>query len=164
MLKIRPTRAEEAASLSALALRSKAYWGYDEAFLTRCRAELTVPVALAGSDRCFALEDAHLLGFYALGPRDGDHMSLEFLFLEPSAIARGHGRALIAHARGTARAHAAAWLEIEGDPHAEAFYLAVGARRIGERASASIPGRVLPLFALTVGATGCAGANETMGP
>jgi hypothetical protein len=38
----------EAASLSALALRSKALWGYDAAFIEACRASLTVdPEAIA---------------------------------------------------------------------------------------------------------------------
>ena len=39
---IRPARPEEAAALSDLALRAKAHWGYDNAFLKAYRAELTV--------------------------------------------------------------------------------------------------------------------------
>jgi hypothetical protein len=41
-------------------------------------------------------------------------------------------------------------LEIQGDPNAARFYERVGARRIGERESASVPGRMLPLFELAV--------------
>ena len=41
-MEIRPASAGEAAALSALALRSKAHWGYDAAFLDACRAELTL--------------------------------------------------------------------------------------------------------------------------
>jgi len=40
-------------------------------------------------------------------------------------------------------------LRIASDPHAEAFYLACGAVRVGAAASASIPGRELPLLELT---------------
>jgi hypothetical protein len=36
---------------------------------------------------------------------------------------------------------------IQGDPNAAEFYQRCGARKIGERPSASIPGRVLPLYA-----------------
>ena len=36
-------------------------------------------------------------------------------------------------------------LSIESDPHAEGFYLRLGARRIGEVPS-TLPGRVLPLL------------------
>ncbi|MGI5472915.1 hypothetical protein [Streptomyces sp. CA-132043] len=39
---IRPAFATEAETLSDLALRSKAHWGYDTAFLGACRDELTV--------------------------------------------------------------------------------------------------------------------------
>ena len=39
---IRPARADEAEFLTGLSLRSKAYWGYDAAFLARCRAVMTV--------------------------------------------------------------------------------------------------------------------------
>ena len=39
---IRPARAEEATTLSALALRAKAHWGYDEAFVAAYRDALTV--------------------------------------------------------------------------------------------------------------------------
>ena len=49
----------------------------------------------------------------------------------PAAAAAGAGR-----------------MVIQSDPHAEGFYLHMGARRVGERASDSIPGRVLPLFVL----------------
>ena len=46
---LRAARPEEAAAISALALRSKAHWGYDEAFLAACRAELTWTAAQCGS-------------------------------------------------------------------------------------------------------------------
>jgi len=41
---VRPARPDEASTLSELAVRSKAWWGYDVAFLDRCRRELeTIP-------------------------------------------------------------------------------------------------------------------------
>ncbi|MEE8545291.1 MAG: hypothetical protein V3T29_05715 [Alphaproteobacteria bacterium] len=46
---IRPARPGEAAALTDLALRSKAHWGYDAAFMAACRAELTVTPAQAAS-------------------------------------------------------------------------------------------------------------------
>jgi len=38
-LVLRPAVRAEADALSQLGLRSKAYWGYDEAFIEACRAE-----------------------------------------------------------------------------------------------------------------------------
>ena len=39
---MRPAAPSQAAFLSDLALRSKACWGYDPAFLSACRDELTI--------------------------------------------------------------------------------------------------------------------------
>ncbi len=39
---VRPARAGEAASLTALCLRSKAHWGYDAGFMGLCVPSLTV--------------------------------------------------------------------------------------------------------------------------
>ena len=41
-------------------------------------------------------------------------------------------------------------LTIQGDPNAEKFYLAAGARHSGTRESASIPGRFLPTFSISL--------------
>ena len=42
MLSSRSAKPEEADALSALAFRSKAYWGYGAEFLEACRSELTL--------------------------------------------------------------------------------------------------------------------------
>jgi predicted GNAT family N-acyltransferase len=46
-VRIRDARADEAEALTRLALASKAHWGYSEAFMARCVAELTLT-----SQRC----------------------------------------------------------------------------------------------------------------
>ena len=57
---IRPARSGEAKALSDLALRSKAHWGYDAAFMAACRAELTVTPAQAASGRAYLYEARRL--------------------------------------------------------------------------------------------------------
>ncbi|MGH7506358.1 MAG: hypothetical protein ACRELX_11935, partial [Longimicrobiales bacterium] len=42
---IRDARSDDAGRLTALALRSKAVWGYDAVFMERCRPLLTVTPA-----------------------------------------------------------------------------------------------------------------------
>lgn len=42
MLTLRPAVTSEAKDLTELCIRSKAIWGYDEAFIEACRAELTI--------------------------------------------------------------------------------------------------------------------------
>jgi GNAT superfamily N-acetyltransferase len=146
--RLRPARLEECAALSALALRSKASWGYSSDFLEHCAAELTLSPELI--PHTFVIETvAGVHGFYALSQLDARRAELELLFVEPSALRHGYGRRLLAHAQRHAReVLGARTLVIQGDPNAAAFYRAAGAVRVGELPSASITGRVLPLYEL----------------
>ncbi|MET8702360.1 GNAT family N-acetyltransferase [Kitasatospora sp. NPDC058032] len=145
---IRPARPSEAAALSALALRSKAHWGYDAEFIEACRAELTLDPQRIGPDRtAVAEDDGRVLGFVTLtgAPPKGE---LGMIFVEPDAIGRGIGRRLMDHLRAEATALGFDRITVEADPHAEPFYLAMGAVRTGTAPSGSIPGRELPLLTL----------------
>lgn len=67
------------------------------------------------------------------------------LFVAPEAIGGGVGRLLYRHVPREAGRLGFTRLAIEADPHAEAFYLAMGAQRIGDAPSGSVPDRALPL-------------------
>ena len=141
---IRPARAGEAETLTSLALRSKAHWGYDTAFMEVLRPILTVTEDALEASPVHVLDAADgPSGWYRLTgvPPRGE---LEDLWLDPSAIGHGAGRRLFEHALGTASALGFTQLSIEADPHAEGFYLAMGAMRVGKRRSPS--GRTLPLL------------------
>lgn len=149
---LRRAKPGEAGALSELALRSKAHWGYPEDFMAACRDELTLTERDLERAPTFVAEAAgERVGFYALERLSASEVELAFLFVEPRAIGRGHGRALIEHAKGRARALGYTTMVIQGDPHAERFYRAAGGRRVGEQESLSIPGRMLTLFHLDVG-------------
>ncbi|GAA5345936.1 GNAT family N-acetyltransferase [Planifilum fimeticola] len=144
--RIRPARPEEAKQLSDLAFRSKAHWGYDDDFMERCRGPLTVFPGNIAEGRVFVLEDrGRIRGFYELSGA-GSEKELSFLFVEPGDIGKGYGRALWLHAVRTAEVRGADGILIHSDPHAEPFYRAMGARRVGEVPSTAIPGRMLPLM------------------
>ena len=146
---IRAARAGEAAALSDLAFRSKAHWGYSEEFMEACRDELSLSEHDLREHATHVLvADEVVLGFYALERISDEAVELLHLFVDPSRIRRGFGRALMAHARATARAAGYRTLVIQSDPHATRFYESLGARSVGSRASASIPGRMLPLLEL----------------
>jgi GNAT superfamily N-acetyltransferase len=143
---VRAARPDEAAALSDLALRSKAHWGYDEAFLRVVRAELTYrPGEIAARRTAVAERHGVLLGFCTVDgePPEGE---LGNLFVDPPAIGTGVGRLLWQHAVRAAAAAGFAALLIESDPQAEGFYAAMGAERVGAVPSGSIPGRSLPLL------------------
>lgn len=143
---IRPARPEEAAKLSALALASKAHWGYEPDFLEACRAELSLSVEYILNSPVFVLEkETQILGFYGLREIDGA-VELAYLFINPSVINRGYGKRLWNHAVETATRLGHQRLLIESDPYAEKFYETMGARRIGEAASSANQDRRLPLM------------------
>ena len=100
---IRPARSEEHRAISALALRSKAHWGYSAEFLESCRAELTYDAATCGSGRMtVATHGARLAGFSLVEgePPSGE---LAALFVDPEVIGTGCGRRLLVHTLERAR-------------------------------------------------------------
>jgi N-acetylglutamate synthase-like GNAT family acetyltransferase len=151
---LREARVEEARTLSDLALRSKAHWGYSSAFMQACSAELWVTEADISSPSIryvVAEREGVVVGFYALELLAPSECELEALFVEPLYIGHGIGRQLIEHAKSLARRWGARSMVIQGDPNAATFYLAAGGTQVGERESDSIPGRYLPEFRIALG-------------
>ncbi|MEU6395066.1 GNAT family N-acetyltransferase [Streptomyces sp. NPDC046939] len=150
-VRIRAARPEEAAELSALALRSKAHWGYDEAFMAACVAELTLRPEEVEARRTVVAQapDGRLVGLATLEgePPRGE---LGLMFVAPEAMGGGVGRLLFDHVREAARAAGFTGFDWAADPNAVPFYEAMGGRRVGTVPSGSLPGRVLPLMELAL--------------
>jgi N-acetylglutamate synthase-like GNAT family acetyltransferase len=143
----------DADSLSSLAFRSKASWGYDIDFMKRCRAELTFSAEQIEAPRnqfVICEVDDTLAGFYGLESQSEDTAELVALFVKPALLRQGIGRLLIRHMISEARQLGIRTVTIQGDPNAEDFYAAIGATAAGYRESASIPGRYLPVFRLGI--------------
>lgn len=146
---VRLARVEEATLLSQLCIRSKAVWGYDEAFMVLARPTLEVrPQQIELGDVWVATAaDGSVAGVVALAPGEQTNtLDLDKLFVEPKWIRTGVGHALLAYAIIEARRRGAARLTILSDPYAAGFYERHGARLIGEAPSDAIPGRSVPLF------------------
>jgi len=134
----------EAATLSAIALRSKALWGYDAAFMEACRAPLTVdPEAIAKCPFYVLDEGGTITGFYGLSgqPPRGE---IEFLFVAAERVRSGRGQQLVRHFLALARSLGFEEMDVSADPNAADFYVAMGAVRIGEVPSDAIPNRLIP--------------------
>ena len=167
---LRAPHPHECDVLTELALRSKSHWPYSEAFLAACREEMTVhPQQFSDPRRTFVVaarrDDDTPIGFLQLripgSSRDDDDslfahadvgaasadMELSALFVDPPAIGHGVGKLLWRRAVTLARRAGAEQLLIDSDPHAEAFYAAMGAVRVGDVPSGSVPGRTLPRMA-----------------
>jgi GNAT superfamily N-acetyltransferase len=148
---VRPARVDEAQLLSELAMRSKAHWGYDGSFMEQCRAELTVTAEAIAKGLTFVFEgNQAVLGLYTIEQLTSERMEISLLFVEPAFIGHGYGRALIQHAIDSAWSRGAATLEVQGDPNAVDFYQAMGGRQVALRPSASIAGRMLPVFEIDI--------------
>lgn len=145
---IRFATPNDAPKLSALAMRSKAHWGYDEAFMDACRDDLMVePARCDGTQILVAEIDGMLAGFASVigTPPVGE---LSDLWVDPSRMGGGVGQTLLIAARDHAKTRGFRALTIDSDPNAEAFYLHMGAVRIGQAPSTVDPDRLLPLLLL----------------
>lgn len=146
----RPAHPSEAEALRDLALRSKAHWGYDAAFMAACVPAFTLrPEDFHTMDITVIDGEAGPLAFAALDI-DGAEAHLDKAFVDPVAIGQGLGRRLMRWATDTARQAGATTLVIESDPFAEPFYAAMGARTVDRVPSEVIPGRTLPLMHLAL--------------
>ena len=147
MIHLRAARDDEAGTLTALCLRSKAVWGYDEEFMQACRNELTLTASVMRSSSVKVAEvDGDLAGVAQITV-NGELAELSKLFVEPSLLRSGIGRALFEWAAAKARDAGAMTMVIEADPGAAGFYRRMGAIDDGAAPSRSIPGRLLPRLA-----------------
>lgn len=163
-LVVRPGQAEDAATLSEVAYRSKAFWGYSSSLMAAFAAELTVSADQA-AEAVVAEVDGVIAGFYLLGPISGPIPAtastgagasqggeLDMLFIDPTFIGAGVGRVLFHDAIAKAARRGWTSVFIAADPQSVGFYETCGATQVGERMSASVPGRFLPLLEKRLGA------------
>ncbi len=152
-ISLRPARPDDAAPLTELALRSKAHWGYDAAFMAMCRAELTISdERIAQTTVIVAERGGSTIGFGCLSIKDDGSGEIADIFVEPNEIGRGTGQAVMSALIGRAQAHGVRLLVVDADPHARGFYEKLGFRFSREVPSGSIPGRTLPQLTLEIGA------------
>ncbi|MEU6310985.1 GNAT family N-acetyltransferase [Streptomyces sp. NPDC047014] len=146
MLEVRAARAAEAGALTGLVMRSKAHWGYDDAFLAACAPELLIRPGEVTARRIVVAEDARgqVLGLASL-EGTAPTAQLGLLFVEPSAIGRGVGRLLYRDVLRRAAGLGVRRLVIDSDPYATGFYRAMGATQVPPRPAAGEPVAPPPL-------------------
>lgn len=144
MLELREPERHERQAATELCLRSKAFWGYDPAFMANCIDELSLSEDdLSRTMVVLASSDGAIAGIAQVS-RDEDRCYLEKLFVDPPFMGQGIGRTLFAWSRGAAAKLGAGEMIVEADPDAVPFYLAMGCKSAGTALSGSIAGRQLP--------------------
>ena len=145
-IEIRRAVTTDSERATELARSAKAHWGYPAEWLEVWRDDLVVTAEAIERHATFVASlEGEVVGVCQLQQSD-DHTMLEHVWVDPRCHGRGVGRALVEHAR----THARGVIAIVADPNAEAFYVKLGARRVGEVAAPmpSAPMRVLPLMEL----------------
>jgi GNAT superfamily N-acetyltransferase len=131
MIRIIRAKLEDTKRLTEVAHAAKRHWNYPESWIAAWRDILTIrPAFIAANVAYVAVENNRAVGFYVLTTQsDGIH--LDHLWLLPSSMNRGIGRALFQHATAEAARLGFDSIAIEADPNAEGFYKRMGATRIG---------------------------------
>ncbi|MEO1198165.1 MAG: GNAT family N-acetyltransferase [Pseudomonadota bacterium] len=144
-LTIRRATPADCAVLTDIALRSKAHWGYDDAFMAACVDELTVtPETLTAGETWVAeMPDGTLAGFCDVRLDDGV-AEVYAAFVDPPFIGTGVGAKLWAKVEEVTRQLGTSTIGVDSDPQAQGFYERMGCVVTGTTPSASIAGRSLP--------------------
>ena len=144
---LRATSAD-AVELKAVAVASKAHWGYPADWMARWANWITLSPDFLEKFEVYKLVEAgEILGWCALLLHE-DHAHLEDLWVRPDRIGTGLGRVLFDFAANRARAGGATHLDLDADPNAVSFYQHMGMVITGERKAEmdrTIPTMVLSL-------------------
>jgi GNAT superfamily N-acetyltransferase len=147
-MQIRPARPDEADALTALAMRSKASWGYGAAFMHQVRADMIVSRSDIEQSHCLVAEDGGRLCGYVLTFINAEEALLRDLFIEPAYFGRRLGRKLFELAIANAKTKGARVLTLHSDPNAREFYEHLGMQCTGQVPSIVGHGRTLPVMEL----------------
>ncbi len=145
--RIRHAHPEEAKTITDMVVRSKAYWGYDAQFMANVLQFLIIDAQyIQDMDTFVAILEEKIVGVVTLAPLDSEDVEIDHLFVDPSAIGKGVGKALWQYALRSVRSKNFKRIFLIADPNAERFYIHMGAVRIGDEPSSAIEGRKLPLM------------------
>ncbi len=148
--RLRPARADEADDLTALALRAKAHWPYDESLMAVFRRTIVLSAADIEDHVALVHETDAMVDGVALLRVGTDTAELDHLWVDPPAMGHGIGRRLLEATAEEARRRGARHLMLNSDPYAEPFYRRLGAVKVGDHPVAEIPGRTIPRMAFNL--------------
>jgi len=145
-IKLRQAKPREANTLTGLAFRAKAHWGYPKDWLNLWADDLTITQEYIQNNMVAVADaDGEVAGFVSV-TEDGGDFFLDNLFVDPLHMGKGVGKKLLNHALDHCKQIGVTCLTLYSDPNAKGFYESTGAVYVGEHPSANIPGRTLPVL------------------
>jgi len=94
MIQVRRGCPSESLTLTSVAMRAEAYWGFDVDYMNSFREKYPVSSEFIEANHVFvAAEGDDVLGFFALVPGIST-ACLEFMYIDPGCLRRGIGRIL----------------------------------------------------------------------
>ena len=129
---IRKARPEEAATLSTIAVKAKAHWGYAQEQLELWGREfLTVPSEYISDHHVWVARIRSVaVGFSGVSIHDAE-AELDHLWILPDYIGQGIGKQLFLYTAQRIQKMGCPEMVFTSDPHADGFYRKLGAERIG---------------------------------
>lgn len=144
MINIRCANPTDSKSLTELAIRSEAYWGYDDNFMDKFKALYKVSEEFIINNPTYIMEEEEeVIGFYGFLIEEYQR-SLEYFFIEPKFIGKGYGKLLWQHVIKSCDTLNIKEFIIVTSPQAQAFYTRLGAKLQGEVESLVAKGRMIP--------------------
>lgn len=132
--------------LTAITKKSKAYWGYSEEQLLEWNDNLTISKDYIETNFVFKLIDnSEIVGYYSYIIKEEKNVLLDNLFILPEYIGKGLGKYLMEDFLNRMKNEKFEKITLDSEPNAEAFYLKIGFKKIGEFET-SIKNRYMPIM------------------
>lgn len=130
---IRKARPEEAATLSTIAMKAKAHWGYAQEQLDMWEREFLTISSACISDHYVWVACIHsvVVGFSGVSIYDAE-AELDHLWILPAYMGQGFGRRLFLSTATRIQEMGYPQMVFTSDPHADGFYRKLGTETIGE--------------------------------
>ncbi len=149
-MKIEKAHRGDAEKITDLTIRSKNNWNYGDSQIAEWKDELTITSKYIDENQVYKLTiNNELIGFYAFRPENNELVKLNFLFIEPKYIGKGHGKILITDFVKRIEKTGYKKATLDADPNAEKFYESVGFKVVGKLKS-SIKDRFLPIMEIEI--------------
>jgi len=144
MVNIRYAKVDEYETLTDIAIKSEAYWGYDSDYMAKFKSIYNVSEEFIKNNPTVLIEEGNsIIGFYGLICKDNE-TSLEYFFIEPKYIGKGYGKLLWNYLVSDCKNLGIENFDIVTSPQAKEFYVKMGAIPCGEVESLLKKERIIP--------------------